>query len=84
MLQILETRITEAVSAHIRIRYGVDVTVAVEQPKQSSFGEMALPVAFQLAKELKRAPRAIAAELAEELPPIEGVRTLEVAGRICD
>ena len=41
---------------------------------------MALPVAFQLAKELKRAPRAIAAELAEELPPIEGVQKLEVAG----
>jgi len=41
---------------------------------------MALPVAFQLAKELKRAPRAIAMELAEELPPIDGVQKLEVAG----
>ncbi len=80
VLQILETRITEAVSAHIRIRYGLDLAVVVEQPRQSSFGEMALPVAFQLAKELKRAPRAIATELAEELPDIEGVQKLEVAG----
>lgn len=80
MLHILESRIIEAVSAHIRIRYGVEVAVVVEQPRQSSFGEMALPAAFQLAKELKRAPRAIAAELAEELPPIEGVEKLEVAG----
>ena len=80
VFHILESRITEAVSAHIRIRYGVEVAVVVEQPRQSSFGEIALPVAFQLAKELKRAPRAIAAELAEELPPIEGVQKLEAAG----
>ena len=35
----------------------------LEQPKQSSFGELAIPVAFHLARQLKQAPRAIAAEL---------------------
>ena len=66
---------------HIAARYGVaDVPVTVEQPKQSSFGELALPVAFQLARHLKRAPKQIASELAQELGQIEGVSALEVAG----
>ena len=54
--------------------------MALEQPRQASFGEFALPVAFQLARQLKKAPRAIAAELAAELPSIDGVQSLEVAG----
>ena len=80
MLHILESRVTQAVSAHIKTRYGVDIPVLIEQPKQASFGELALPAAFQLAKQLKKAPRAIALEIAAELPPIDGVGKLEVAG----
>ncbi len=80
MLPQLESRIVSAVSQHILIRYGVDIAVALEQPRQASFGEFALPVAFQLARQLKKAPRAIADELVAELPSIDGVKTLEVAG----
>jgi arginyl-tRNA synthetase len=61
-------------------RYGIDLAVPVEQPRQSDFGEMAVPVAFQLAKQLRQAPRKIAAELAAEIGPIEGVAAVEVAG----
>ena len=53
---------------------------ALEQPKQSSFGELAIPVAFHLARQLKQAPRAIAAELVAGLGAIAGVAALEVAG----
>ncbi len=49
-------------------------------PKQPEFGELALPVAFQLARQLRKAPKAIAAELAAELGAIPGVAALEVAG----
>jgi arginyl-tRNA synthetase len=80
VLSQLESRILSAVSQHILIRYGVEIAAALEQPRQASFGEFALPVAFQLAKELKKAPRAIAAELVAELPLIDGVKSLEVAG----
>ena len=80
MLPQLESRIVSAVSQHILIRYGVEIAVALEQPRQASFGEFALPVAFQLARQLKKAPRAIAEELVAELPVIDGVKTLEVAG----
>ena len=53
---------------------------AVEQPPKLEFGEMALPVAFELAKRLKKAPRAIAAELQAELAGTAGVAAVEIAG----
>jgi len=80
VLPQLESRILSAVFQHILIRYGVEIAVALEQPRQASFGELALPVAFQLARQLKKTPRAIAEELVAELPSIAGVQTLEAAG----
>lgn len=80
MFTHLESRIVAAVSQHILIRYGLSTPVVLEQPRQAAFGEFALPTAFQLARELKKAPRAIAQELVDELPDIEGIRSLEVAG----
>ena len=62
------------------MRYGVEAQVAIEQPKQPDFGELAVPVAFQLAKNLRQAPKKIAQELVSELGPIEGVSAIEVAG----
>src|SRR5580693_5169838 len=80
MFPILEKRIAEAISARIRSLYGVETAVQIEQPKQSSFGELALPAAFQLARQLKKAPKAIAAEIDAAGGPIEGVDLLEIAG----
>ena len=54
--------------------------MAVELPPKLEFGEMALPVAFELAKRLKKAPRAIAQELQPELAKIDGVASVEIAG----
>jgi arginyl-tRNA synthetase len=57
---------------------------AVEQPPSIALGELALPVAFELAKRLRKAPRAIATELAAELnadlSQLPGVASVEVAG----
>ncbi len=58
----------------------MDLSVTIEQPRQSDFGEIAVPAAFQLAKRLRQAPKKIAAELAAEIGPIPGVAALEVAG----
>jgi arginyl-tRNA synthetase len=80
MFHSLEQQVQRAFHEHIQARYGIDLTVAVEQPKQSDFGELAVPAAFQLAKQLKQAPRKIAAELVAEIGPIPGVSALEVAG----
>ena len=42
-------------------------------------GDLAVPVAFQLARTLRKAPRAIAQELAQGLGPIPGVARVEAA-----
>ena len=80
MFHTLEKQVQRAFHDHIQARYGIDLAVAVEQPKQSDFGELAVPAAFQLAKLLKQPPRKIAAELAGGIGSIPGVSALEVAG----
>ena len=60
---------------------GVALTqLAVELPPKIEFGEMATPVAFELAKRLKKAPRMIAQELQAALAEMPGVAGVEVAG----
>jgi arginyl-tRNA synthetase len=76
----IEKNISARVSEYVKARYGVEGTSTLEQPKQAAFGELAIPVAFHLARQLKQAPRAIAAELVAGLGAIEGVAALEVAG----
>lgn len=79
MFHSLERSISRAVSDYLKTKYDLDLTVATEQPKQSSFGEVALPVAFQLARQLKKAPAAIAKDLSDGLTGnLEGVSALDV------
>ena len=64
--------------------YQIDdiATLAIEQPPKIEYGEYALPIAFELAKRLKKAPRKIAEELAAQLKEkkVEGFSTFEIAG----
>jgi arginyl-tRNA synthetase len=80
MFHLLEKRISQAIASRIQSLYGIETTVQIEQPKQSSFGELALPAAFQLARQLKKAPKAIASEIDVAGGPIEGVASMEIAG----
>ncbi|SPE32617.1 Arginyl-tRNA synthetase [Candidatus Sulfopaludibacter sp. SbA6] len=80
MFHSIEKRVSNAFRTHIQIRYGIDLAVGVEQPRQSDFGEMAVPAAFQLARQLRQAPKKIAVELVGEVGPIPGVAAMEVAG----
>ena len=80
MFHSIEKQVADAFHAHILVRYGVDLSVAIEQPRQSDFGEIAVPAAFQLAKQLRQAPKRIAAELVAEIGPIPGVAAIEIAG----
>ncbi len=77
---MLEKRIADTLAAKVKLLYGFDAPVLTEQPKQTSFGEIAVPAAFHLARQLKRAPKAIAAELIQSAERIEGVESIEIAG----
>ena len=80
MYHVLEARVRAALAAHIQKSYGQSVTVVTERPPRVELGEIATPVCFELAKRLKRAPRQIAQEIAAQLPPIEGIESVEIAG----
>jgi arginyl-tRNA synthetase len=73
--------LSERIQQILRVKYDVEVSaLAIEQPPKIEFGELALPIAFELAKRLKKAPRAIAAELQAELVGLDGVAAVEIAG----
>jgi arginyl-tRNA synthetase len=76
----LEKQLQTAFRERVRATFGVEADIAIEQPKQSSFGELALPVAFQLAKALKQAPKKIASELVAAVGEVPGVAAMEIAG----
>jgi arginyl-tRNA synthetase len=80
VFHFIEKNISARVAEYVKAKHGVEGASTLEQPKQSSFGELAIPVAFHLARQLKQAPRAIAAELVAGLGAIDGVSALEVAG----
>ena len=80
MFQQIEQRISSAVESTLAAQFGLSIRAALEQPKQSAFGELAIPVAFQLARQLKKAPRQIAEQLVAGLGAIEGVAAFEIAG----
>jgi arginyl-tRNA synthetase len=75
MILSVQRQIHDAVSDAIRTQLGVaDVPpFAVEAPPTRALGDLAVPVAFQLARTLRKAPRAIAQELAKALGVIPGV-----------
>src|SRR5438874_9732905 len=61
--------------------YSLEVDrVVIEQPPNVQFGEYALPLAFELAKKLRKAPRKIAEEIVSGIGVIGGFEKFEVAG----
>jgi len=77
----LEHRLGTRVRDFLRARWGLEVEkIVIEQPPKVELGEYALPLAFELAKRLRQAPRKLAQEVVEGVGPIEGFGRLEVAG----
>jgi arginyl-tRNA synthetase len=71
----------ERLRSVLQAKYQVELPqIAIEQPPDLEMGEYALPVAFELARRLKRSPRAIAGELVGDLLPLEGFTSFTVAG----
>ena len=71
----------ERLRSVLQAKYQVELPhIAIEQPPDLEMGEYALPVAFELARRLKRSPRAIAGELVADLMPLEGFASFAVAG----
>src|SRR5262249_30841956 len=54
-------------------------STGVETPPRRAMGDMAVPLAFELARRLRKAPRTIAQEIVAGLPAIDGVARAEAA-----
>ncbi len=81
MYRDLETRLSQHIRDFLREKYEVELPrLVIEQPPKVEFGEYALPLAFELAKQLRKAPRKIAEEIVAGLGAVEGFAKFEVAG----
>jgi arginyl-tRNA synthetase len=77
----LRDRLTAAVVPFVLRTYNIGIQgFAVEDPPKIEFGEYAFPLAFELARKLRKPPRKIAEEIVAGIGPIEGFERLEVAG----
>src|SRR5688500_456461 len=79
--RLVRTRIADAVTR----LYGVApddpvlAAIAVDVPPRRALGDLAVPLAFELARRLRKAPRVIAQELAAAIGEIEGISRIEAA-----
>jgi arginyl-tRNA synthetase len=77
----LERRLAQKINDFLQRTYGLTLPrIVIEQPPNIELGEYASPLAFELAKKLRKAPRKIAEEIVNGIGPIEGFEKLEVAG----
>ena len=81
MYRDLERRLVAHLREFLRRTYGLEMAnIVVEQPPKIEFGEYALPIAFELARKLRKAPRKIAEEIVAGVGAIPGFEKFEVAG----
>jgi len=81
MILNLQRQLHDTIGDAVRRQYGIaDVpSFSIEVPPNRALGDLAITVAFQLKRVLKKAPRAIALELASVLESMPGVRRVDVA-----
>jgi arginyl-tRNA synthetase len=76
----LERRLAQHIRDFLRQAYKIELErIVIEQPPNVQFGEYALPLAFELAKKLRKAPRKIAEEVVAGIGAVEGFEKFEVA-----
>ena len=77
----LQKQLAEHLRRALKSKYDLALdNIPVEIPPELKFGELATPVALQLARTLRKAPKLIAQEIVAELGAVEGFAGFEVAG----
>ena len=77
----LEQRLSRHVLDFLKRQYDLDLPrLVVDQPPNVGLGEYALPLSFELAKQLRKPPRKIAEEIVAGLAQVPGFAKFEVAG----
>ena len=77
----LQKRLSAHLRSVLKAKYDLDLeTIPLEIPPDLQFGELATPIAFELARKLRKAPKVIAAEIVAALGPLDGFAGFEAAG----
>ncbi len=81
MILAFQTDLTGRIRQTVAEAFGVTLgEILVQTTPKLELGDMALPLAFDLAKKIGRKPRDIAQELAPKLTSVDGIARAEVAG----
>ena len=77
----LQKRLSEHLRSVLKLKYDLEfAAIPMEIPPDLKFGELSTPIAFELARKLRKAPKAIAGEIVEALGTLPGFAGFEVAG----
>jgi len=77
----LQKRLGEAIRAVLKEKYDLELeNLPLETPPELRFGEVATPIAFELARKLRKSPKIIAQEIVAGLGALDGFAAFEVAG----
>jgi arginyl-tRNA synthetase len=81
MILPVHQRLRAAIAARLTEIYGLapadQPAIAIDYAPNRALGDLAVPVAFELARRLRKAPRAIAQELAASLGVVDGFARIE-------
>ncbi len=73
------SRVRAVLSERLGVGADETIAIAIETPPNRSLGDLGTPVAFELARRLRKAPRAIAQEIAAGLGAIAGIARVDAA-----
>ena len=77
----LQKRLEAHLRAVLKAKYDLQLeNIPLEIPPELKFGELATPIAFELARKLRKAPKVIAQEIVAALTGLNGFTSFEVAG----
>jgi len=79
--QELKIRLEAHLREVLKAKYDLSVeNIPLETPPDLKFGELATPIAFELARKLRKAPKVIAQEIVADLGTPRGFSSFEIAG----
>ena len=76
---VVRSRLQQVLTTALKLPPDEQPPIPIETPPRRAMGDLAVPVAFELAKRLRKAPRAIAQELATAIGTIDGIYRIEAA-----
>ncbi len=81
MVLELEKRLADRLRAVLKEKYDLEIgSIPLETPPELRMGEIATPIAFELARKLRKAPKIIAQEIVTALGAVDGFAQFGVAG----